>query len=462
MKTLYVVHCIDTEGPLYESLSETFKRLRNIFNIEIAPSQENLTKLQNGEIELGGLESSVQKVLAPNLISYLDTWDKIDVMLDDIMSSKFRQSFPDSRGNGWIYNWHCLDHVQYDINPRRRDIGFHNIFDHYAERLKLTKSFQDGLQFHFHPRHPYLNNASICATHWFAHSSHLFEILARRVLDRQWFPCVNRPGFHVNRPDSHWFLEQYMPFDYSNQAIDLSDEDQSQKDLSDGRFGDWRNAPKTWTPYHPSHDDYQLPGDCRRWIARCLNIGTRLRLLSENEIRTAFSECDKGAPVILSFTNHDFRDIREDISNTYALLKKVSADYPNVSFEYTDAIGAFRKAMDLPNIKRCELDIELTRNGSGHILNVTSNQNTFGPQPFFCFKTRSGKYIHDNLDFDENFRKWSYSFDNQTVQLDSLEKIGIGTNNAYGITTVVNIDTRTKNVTNTYWNEQNTNHMLEN
>ena len=38
------------------------------------------------------------------------------------------------------------------------------------------------------------------------------------MIDRQWFPAAHRPGFHVIRPDSHWFLEQFVPFDYSSQA----------------------------------------------------------------------------------------------------------------------------------------------------------------------------------------------------------------------------------------------------
>ena len=40
-KDLYIVHCIDTEGPMHESISETFKRIDSIFNIKIEPSKEN-------------------------------------------------------------------------------------------------------------------------------------------------------------------------------------------------------------------------------------------------------------------------------------------------------------------------------------------------------------------------------------------------------------------------------------
>lgn len=31
---VYVVHCVDTEGPLYESIEVTFELIKNIFNLD--------------------------------------------------------------------------------------------------------------------------------------------------------------------------------------------------------------------------------------------------------------------------------------------------------------------------------------------------------------------------------------------------------------------------------------------
>ena len=140
---VHIVHCIDTEGPLYESLSATFERLKEIFGIEIEPSSANLRKLQNKEIDLGGKEGDVAKVVDPKLLSYNDSWDKVDNMLSKIMSHEYRNTVKDSFGNGWVYNWFCMDHVGFKINPRRRDIGYHNIYDHYLEVIKNTKSVED-------------------------------------------------------------------------------------------------------------------------------------------------------------------------------------------------------------------------------------------------------------------------------------------------------------------------------
>lgn len=261
-----VVHCIDTEGPLHEPLSATFERLSYVFGVDLEPTRANLKALQSGEVDLSGKEDAVRAMIAPDLLAYNDTWDKIDAMLLDIMSDEFRQRHADSFGHGWVFNWHCGDHVGYEGNPRRRDIGYHNVLDHYQDMIRETGSSQDGLHFHYHPM-PFSKQANHCATHWFAHSDTLFQVLSRRLIDRMWFPSVNRPGFHSTRPDSHWFLEQFLPFDYASQAYQ---DDGSQPDLGGGRFGDWRRAPQTWQPYHPAHDDYQVQGDCRRSIFRCL------------------------------------------------------------------------------------------------------------------------------------------------------------------------------------------------
>ena len=73
-KVVYIVHCIDTEGPLHESLLGTQQRLKELFDLDIELNEHILKKLQDSKINLNGLESSVAKVLSPNLLNYLDTW----------------------------------------------------------------------------------------------------------------------------------------------------------------------------------------------------------------------------------------------------------------------------------------------------------------------------------------------------------------------------------------------------
>ena len=378
--------------------------------------------------------------MAPQLIEYHDTWDKIDAMLVDILSKSYRRQTLDSFGNGWIFNWFCADHVGYHTNPRRRDIGYHKVFDHYRKILAQTDSARDAIYFHYHPM-PLNRQAHCNATHYFAHGDTLFQILARRIIDRKWFPSAYRPGFHVIRPDSHWFLEQFIPFDFSNQAGDYPT-GRDNSDLAGGRFGDWRRAPKSWQPYHPDHDDYQKSGNSRRLIFRCLNIGTRHSCITQDDVNQAFSEAADNKPIVLAFTNHDYRNMRTDVETIRGMLSIANQHYPNVKFRFCRARQAARLALRIEQKPPPRLQLEMNDNR----LRIRSDTPIFGPQPFYAFKTRTGDYYHDNLDFQECFREWTYVFDQQTFPLSAIETIGLAACDNAGNVTVVHLDVKERQI----------------
>lgn len=437
---VYIVHCVDTEGPLYESIEATFQRVENIFGIKIEPTLENLKKLQNKEINLNGLENSIKNLVDEKRIKTNETWNEIDDMLKELLDDNYRKKVVDSYGRGWVYNWFCLDHVGFTgYNPRRRDAGHHNIFDHYQRYYKNVVS-DDLIQFHYHPVH-FSGNYNNSATAY-VNSNNIFEILARKIIDRMWFPAAYRPGFHTERPDSNWFLEQWIPFDYANQAVKGIDTDQP--DLGRGRFGDWRRATIEWKIYHPSHDDYQIEGNCRRWIARCLNMEARLRKMNVDDVRDAFERASKGEKTLMSFTNHDFRNMIPEIDKIRNMIEKVSKEYPKVKFKYCNAIEAMRKMADL-DVEKIDLNVEMKINENNGILKVSSNENIFGPQPFLAIKTVEGRYYWDNFDF-QNRSQWTYTFDNETIELKCIDKIGIAANSNSGVTEVLVYDVNTNSM----------------
>ena len=143
-------------------------------------------------------------------------------------------------------------------------MGYHNIFDHYRNIIKELNLSENTLNWHFHPMSTY-NEAHRCATSY-VNSPELYQILCRKIIERNWFPSVFRAGFQSERPDSNWFLEQWIPFDISSMSVENIDEINKNIDFKNGRSGDWRLATKEWEVYHPSHDNYQINGNCRRWI----------------------------------------------------------------------------------------------------------------------------------------------------------------------------------------------------
>jgi hypothetical protein len=430
-----ILHAVDTEGPLYESVLAKFERLRDLFGIQVVPTSDNLRKLKKGEIPLGGQEADVMRILNGHLANYNDTWDKVDAMLERAMAPDFRMKLPDSQGGGWVYNWHCLDHVGFENNPRRRDMGYHNIFDHYRELLEMRGEKRDRLHWHFHPMSTY-RDAHRCATS-FVNSPELYQILCRRIIERNWFPTVFRAGFQTERPDSHWFLEQWIPFDISNMALDDNSELDRTTDFRNGRSGDWRQAPADWSVYRPSHDNYQVPGACRRRIGRALNVLNRVASIDQREMDKAFARAQEGKPALVGIASHDFRDLTTEVDHLRDLIAGASRKYPRVKFRYCEGVEAFRAAVwpDGASPKPLDLKLAFHPASAEDVATIevsTESGKVFGPQPFLAIQTRSRRYIHDNFDFGRSGDRWFYAFHGDTLPLSDVASIGVAANDEYG------------------------------
>ena len=167
----------------------TFERLRAMFGLEFDRARRCFVVCRMVRLTSQAGKPQSRGWSIRRLLAYNDTWDKIDLMLDDCMSTNFREHMRDLDGVGWVYNWFCVDHVDYDANPRRRDMGYHNIFDHYRRAVLEPELLKDGLHFHYHP-HNFGRDAHRNATHWWASSDSLQQVISRRVIDREWFPTV--------------------------------------------------------------------------------------------------------------------------------------------------------------------------------------------------------------------------------------------------------------------------------
>lgn len=433
MAKVYVVHCVDTEGPLYQDFIIPFQMIKEMYGISIEPTKENLSKLQRKEILLNGHEDAIAEIVDPHRIKYHGDWNELDKTLELITSDSFRNKLVDSCGSGWKYSWFCMDHVGFcGDNPRRRDAGFHKIYDRYKEMIN-TQNRGDIVQFHFHPVAHYGNFNDSGITFW--RGDTLNEIICRGIIDRGFFPTAFRPGFHTERPDSHWFLEQWIPFDYGNQS---GFDTVGQPDMDYGRFGNWKGASEEWYPYHPDHDDYRKKGNCRRWITRCLNMYARARQIELVHVEQAFEQAREGKNALLAFTGHDYKDVVHEINRVRDLISLVSEKYNDVEFEYQDAVTAYKKCLELKE-EKFKLNAKIEREESGlYRLLVNTNNTVFGPQPYLAIRDINGKYFWDNFDFVKD-DTWTYVFDHNTVFINDVDQIGIAANNKCGNTCVVRL-----------------------
>ena len=441
---VYIVHAVDTEGPLYEGIEGLFTEIKEHFDISLEATQKNIELLRGKNIDLKGKEDLAAYFVRPDRVEqYNETWAQIDKMHSTFMSEDWRKKLMDCDGNPYVVSWFCMDHVGFNYNPRRRAMGYHEIYQYYLSKISEYNASRDGIYWHYHPA-SFSGNAHRMGYNY-SYSENLHnEIIARRIIDHMWFPVANRPGGHIESYDINAWLEQWIPFDVANQAMEKNESLDSEESAGrlPGRHGDWRGAISTWDIYNPSLYDFRKQGNLKRWIARCLNMNSRHSNISQKEIRSAFEKALSGQDVMLSYTNHDFRDMIEETELVFNEIKGVAKEFPSVKFLWANAVEGFRKVLKLPRDAAPQFKINFNQS----YLRINLEQGSiWGVQPFLALKTHDNRYFHDNFILDNN-SQWTYAFDKNSFEIRALSQIGFACNDKVGNTIVTVIDVETGKV----------------
>ena len=444
--TVFIVHAVDTEGPLYEGLEVTFNQLKEQFGVELKPTRSNVEKLRAKEIDLDGKEDAAAYFMRKDRIdTYNESWKHIDEMHNTFMSDEWRNKMLDSDGNPYVVSWYCMDHVGFNYNPRRRSMGYHEIYKYYKNKIEEYGRKRDKIYWHYHPM-SFAKDAHRMGYNY-SYSGNLHnEILARRIIDHLWFPVSNRPGGHIETYDINCWLEQWVPFDLANQSMENNKELDTEESAGriPGRHGDWRGATTSWEIYNPSLYDYRKEGDLKRYIGRCLNMNSRHSNINDEEINKAFTLANSGDNVLLSYTNHDFRNMISETEQLAEMIIDIAILYPDVKFKWSNAVEAFRGSLELKEMDLPDFDIEI--NDRYMCLKLKSGE-IWGVQPFLALKTHSGDYYHDNFVLDSN-KEWTYAFDDDSLDFDAISDIGFACNDKVGNTFVTRINLATNKIEN--------------
>ncbi len=421
---VYIVHNVDAQGPMRETIEATWERiyLGDGIWLPVEPSADNLRKFQRGELDLDLSPEKMQHLMrkySPENLHYLTSWEEIDRSILNTTSPEFRQKYCDKQGGDYTYSWLIYDHYGFTTNQRFHDVGIHAIWDHYHDLFLADNPGPDEVYWHYH--HVTASGDALeWSTNWGTNSIHE-EILARRVIEREWFPSVFRAGAHIERNDlSHW-LEMFIPFDYSCRSA--SDEPDS---MYVGHFRDWRHSPTNWGYYHPDWYDYRRPGDMKRYVIRCLDIKTWEKTLTDDDVEQAFQQARTEGQSLLVYYNHDYRDMENEVKHAYDVIKRVEANYPDVDWRFCTALDAIKKYLGKDD-KAPQFSWEL----KGQRLIITSDVELFGPEPFLAIK-ENGRFFRD-CTTREGEKEWAYTFRRPT----EVEAFGIAGNSPMGNTGVV-------------------------
>jgi hypothetical protein len=384
--------CIDTEGPLTESLKSTFIRIKNQFGINLKPTKTNLKLLQTKKKKINYNRKIVADFVAAKRLAYLNNWKKVSNMIKKITSKKFRYKFKDSFGNPLKFSWYIIDTIGYKNNPRKKAFGYHAILDKTKKNIKNFN--KDSLGWHFHTV-PANRNAIEYNTSWTSNDYHE-QSLCRRLIERKTFSPIFRAGGHIERNDINYWLENFIPFDFSCRSIDPI-----YKKSRPGDINDWRHSPYDWSHYNPNFYDYRKKGSMKRTLFRALDIDTNSCEIDEYEITKAFKRATK-EKTILSVSTHDRRDIEPEINKLMKILNKVSKKFKNVKWLNCNSLEAARELLKLKKNK-VKIQITIRKN----TLYIRTNTKLFGTIPFIAVKEKNNIFYRDNPTI-ESSKEWCY------------------------------------------------------
>ncbi|KKU24796.1 MAG: hypothetical protein UX36_C0001G0413 [Microgenomates group bacterium GW2011_GWC1_46_15] len=308
----------------------------------------------------------------------LESWKKVDVALGKIFSPGIRNLIRDDSGKSFKMSWFFLDWVGFRTNPVKRKLGYHKIRDHYTKTWSAQiKQFSDGMYWHYH--HPPKDGVgNHWETDWLWSNQHE-DIMNHLIIDRKFYPTIFRAGGTIENNDASLWLENHIPFDFSNRAPFKNP------------FLDWSRAPKKWGVYHPSRTDYQKIGNMKRAIARSLDLSGREYTIPEEEVEAAFSQAMQTGNAIFSVFSHDYRDISSQIEHFSLILRDMRKKYPQVKFVNATAQDAINRNL-YPTKNIPKIDLKIQKGTKGLTIRLLSAKHMFLRAPYVALKSKNKEY----------------------------------------------------------------------
>lgn len=352
-----------------------------------------------------------------------DSWDKLHAAIKD-MHERVRFAYPDAAGGPAVFSWFVLDWVGYNeydptFQKRGHTTGFHRIFDAYRETIlseNALKQSGDGLYWHYH--HPPKDGSWGWNRNW-SDSNWYEKVLNKKILERHFFSSVFRAGGYVEDNKASAWLEQWIPFDYSNNS----------PAFKEGAY-EWPRASRNWAPYHPAHNDYQSKGDMKRAIFRSVPVLGRVgsNVLTEKDVENAFLSAENGEKPVITFVTHDYyKNAAEELQTAHTLISRAARKHPNISWRYANALSAARESLSLSPLEG--LTLSVTKIGANEFI-IVSNHALFGLIPCVVISHHDTERRVDVEPTEAN--TWRLILEDEGVK-----KIGVAGSDAYGNTAVV-------------------------
>ncbi|KAA3620153.1 MAG: T9SS C-terminal target domain-containing protein [Calditrichaeota bacterium] len=213
--------------------------------------------------------------------------------------------------------------------------------------------------------------------------------LAQFLLEEKVFPVSFRSGWHYMDNDWQRYLdERVLPYSMHNDYPGKRTEDLEPIN----NLFDWSEAPSTFIPYHPSTENYQIPGDGPGWQLRSVSFQRAARIPGIME--SIFAAAEQGTDQVACFWAHlPEADFPENMQMIDSLAHAKAALYPEVKFQYCTAIEAMQLWRNNEDFAAPEVQFSDAVLGDAVYFNIESDETIFQQQPFVAIKNIYEQYL---------------------------------------------------------------------
>jgi hypothetical protein len=345
-----------------------------------------------------------------------------------VMDPAFRNQLVDSYGQTMKFTWWMMggNIFRYATN---RNFPLPNTMTLYLMRKyhgEAIKRFDDELTLHYHT-FAWTDYNKDGIFWWnqarsFLESRDDFDVtLAQDLLEEGSFPVSFRSGWHAMDNDWQRYLDTLLPFsmhdDWPAIRADTSEP-------IDNVF-DWSKSSKEWIPFHPSAENYQLPGSLKGWNLRSAHIAG----IDSAAMAAIFAKANAGVDQVACLWGHlpetDFLDNMKKIDR---VAHSAALKYPAVKFRYCTAVEAMQRWLGTSDVTPPIVNVSERRTGDNVTFVITTNEPIFQPQPFVAAKDLYERYYHLAAR-QTGINEWTTT---DAIALSTLAKIGVALTDTSG------------------------------
>ncbi len=221
-----------------------------------------------------------------------------------------------------------------------------------------------AVEYHFH--HYVWDGSDWAMAPTFAETIWEYEwVMSQMMLEENLFITSFRSGWNYMDNTYQQYLERWVPFRMEG-------------------------VQSNWVPYHPSFEDYRVPGAMKGWEVRHIYM----KSFSASQANQIFAAASLGTDQVACIWSHQNEaDYPEQIAAVDQMLHTAQENYPSVQFQYCTAREAMQKWLGHASSTPPPLEVEPIIAGDEVHVAIHTSDDIYQEQPWVAARRYSGDCV---------------------------------------------------------------------